>query len=443
MNLLRTIGLYLFVLGFTIAPTFAQNNATDITQSVLTYFKTQQFDKIYTLQDATMRRYMDRNQLEVTWNSLIENYDSIQFINETIITEKDSFKITETKIDFVKKSFLFKLTINNKGEISGMYFLNTKLKYTPPDYINTLNFIETKIAVPAENIISEGVLSLPKAQQNVPLVIIVGGSGGTDKDGTLGPNKPYKDIAWALAAKGIAVYRYDKRTANPANLKGIKNLNDFLLYEEYVEDLKNIVAYFSEDKRINPKQIFIAGHSQGGFMLPYFTKACPKIKGVISLAGNYSNVVDLMAYQFEYLKQFLPDSTSKQAYDVMIKKAEYMKLNISSTQINKDSMIPGLTMAYVKDMMANGPEKLHAVLYKKPALFIQGERDYQVPMSEFELWKKAMQKSCCSTFISYPKLNHLLMEGEGISQPNEYNKPNNIPEYVVDEIATWVKKQYK
>jgi dienelactone hydrolase len=324
-----------------------------------------------------------------------------------------------------------------------MYFLNTKLKYTPPDYINTLNFIETKFAVPAENIISEGVLSLPKAQQNLPLVIIVGGSGGTDKDGTLGPNKPYKDIAWALAAKGIAVYRYDKRTANPANLKGIKNLNDFLLYDEYVEDIKNIVAYFSEDKRINPKQIFIAGHSQGGFMLPYFTKACPKIKGVISLAGNYSNVVNLMAYQFEYLKQFLPDSASIQAYDVMIKKAEYMKRNISSNQINKDSMIPGLTMPYVRDMMANGPEKLHVVLHKKPALFIQGDRDYQVPMSEFELWKKAMQKSCCSTFISYPKLNHLLMEGEGISKPTEYNKPNNVPEYVVDEIATWVKKQYK
>jgi len=443
MNLLRIISLCFFILGLTIAPTFAQKNAAEITQTVLAYFKTQQFDKIYTIQDATMKRFMDANRLEVTWNSLIENYDSLQYINEIIITQKDSFKITETKIEFVKKSFLFKLTLNNKGEISGMYFLNTKLKYTPPDYINTLNFIETKFAVPTKDISCEGVLSLPKVQQNLPLVIIVGGSGGTDKDGTLGPNKPYNDIAWALASKGIAVYRYDKRTANPSNLKGIKNLNEFLLYEEYVEDLKNIVVYFSEDKRINPKQIFIAGHSQGGFMLPYFIKACPRINGVISLSGNYSNLIDLMAYQFGYLKQFLPDSASKKAYDVMIKKSEYMKLNILSTPINNDSMIPGLTMAYVKDMMANGPEKLHAVLHKKPALFIQGERDYQVPMSEFELWKKAMQKSCCSTFISYPKLNHLLMEGEGISQPTEYNKPNNVPEYVVNEIATWVKKQYK
>ncbi|MFN3445799.1 MAG: DUF3887 domain-containing protein, partial [Bacteroidia bacterium] len=338
MNILKLSGLCFSALGLMSMATFAQHDAKEITKSVLTYFKTQQFDKVYNMQDATMKRYMDADRLDMTWNGLIENYDSLQSIHETIITQKDSNTITETKIDFVKKSFLFKLTINNNGELSGMYFLNTKLKYTPPDYINTLNFIETKIAVPTKNISSEGVLSLPKGQLNVPLVIIVGGSGGTDKDGTVGPNKTYNDIAWALAAQGVAVYRYDKRTANPENLKGIKNPDDFLLYQEYVEDVKNIVDLFSEDKRINPKQIFVAGHSQGGFMLPYFVKVCPKIKGVISLAGNYGNVVDLMAYQFEYLKQFLPDSASKQAYDVMIKKAEYMKRNVSSTQINKDSM---------------------------------------------------------------------------------------------------------
>jgi dienelactone hydrolase len=443
VNIINTTICCTILLLATNISTSAQNKATEITQSVLTYFKNQQFDKVYNMQDATMKRYMDADKLDVTWNGLIENYDSLQHINETVVTQKDSFTITETKIDFVKKSFLFKLTINSNGELSGMYFLNTKLKYTPPDYINTLNFIETKFAVPTKGINSQGVLSMPKAQQNVPLVIIVGGSGGTDKDGTLGPNKPYNDLAWGLAAQGIAVYRYDKRTANPENLKGIKNLTEFLLYQEYVEDVKNIVAHFSKDKRINPKQIYVAGHSQGGFMLPYFVKACPKIKGVISLAGNFSNIVDLMAYQFDYLKQFLPDSASKQAYDVMIKKAEYMQRNVSSTQINIDSMIPGLTLAYVNDMTNNGPQKLHNVLFKKPALFIQGERDYQVPMSEFELWKKAMQKSCCATFKSYQKLNHLLIEGEGVSQPMEYQKPNNIPEYVVNDIANWIKQQSK
>jgi fermentation-respiration switch protein FrsA (DUF1100 family) len=106
-------------------------------------------------------------------------------------------------------------------------------------------------------------------------------------------------------------------------------------------------------------------------------------------------------------------------------------------------MIPGLTMAYVNDMMDNGPQKLHTVLLKKPALFIQGERDYQVPMSEFDLWKKAMQNSCCATFKSYQKLNHLLMEGEGVSQPAEYQKTNNIPEYLVNDIALWIKQQSK
>lgn len=54
-----------------------------------------------------------------------------------------------------------------------------------------------------------------------------------------------------------------------------------------------------------------------------------------------------------------------------------------------------------------------------------------------------MQKSCCATFKSYQKLNHLLMEGEGVSQPMEYQKPNNIPEYVVNDIANWIKQQSK
>jgi hypothetical protein len=54
-----------------------------------------------------------------------------------------------------------------------------------------------------------------------------------------------------------------------------------------------------------------------------------------------------------------------------------------------------------------------------------------------------MQNSCCATFKSYQKLNHLLMEGEGVSQPAEYQKPNNIPEYVVNDITLWIIQQSK
>ncbi|KLU58747.1 hypothetical protein CEB3_c47640 [Peptococcaceae bacterium CEB3] len=58
-----------------------------------------------------------------------------------------------------------------------------------------------------------GILSLPdNCCSKVPAVVLVHGSGPADMDESIGANKPFRDIAEALSAKGIAVLRYDKRT---------------------------------------------------------------------------------------------------------------------------------------------------------------------------------------------------------------------------------------
>ncbi len=71
-------------------------------------------------------------------------------------------------------------------------------------------------------------------------------------------------------------------------------------------------------------------------------------------------------------------------------------------------------------------------------LILQGERDYQVTMEDFELWKNALSNKRNVTFKSYLKLNHLFMEGEGPSYPSEYGNKSVIPEYVIRDIANWV-----
>jgi fermentation-respiration switch protein FrsA (DUF1100 family) len=78
---------------------------------------------------------------------------------------------------------------------------------------------------------------------------------------------------------------------------------------------------------------------------------------------------------------------------------------------------------------------------KLPVLILQGERDYQVTMKDFEIWQKALSGKRHVSFKSYGKLNHLFMEGEGKSVPEEYNKPTHIPFYVIQDIAEWVEKQ--
>lgn len=417
---------------------FAQQpNADTISRKLITELQSGNFDKVFNAFDAEMKRRISIDEIDLMWSGMIENYDSIVSIGDPAISVKDTLMLSETRIEFAKKALNLQLSINKQGQVCGLFFkrLNST-EHIPPAYINTLNFYEVKLSVPVPGIKSEGILSIPRGEGKFPLVIIVGGSGPTSKDGTMYSNKPYKDLAWALAAKGIAVYRYDKRTANPANIDK-KHVNEFTMHDEYALDLRHIISTLSKDKRIDKRRIFIAGHSQGGFMLPYFAKTCPGIHGYIGLAANFSTMLELLPYQFEYLS----DSSSRDYCNDMIARCIYMKNNLHNRNYNKDSCMPGVTMAYMQHMENNKPQMLVSELENKPVLLLQGGRDYQVPPSELELWKLKLQYSRMFTWKVFPKLNHLMMEGEGKPGPAEYNIPANIPEYVPDEIAGWILKQ--
>jgi len=74
----------------------------------------------------------------------------------------------------------------------------------------------------------------------------------------------------------------------------------------------------------------------------------------------------------------------------------------------------------------------------KPTLVLQGERDYQVTMVDFANWKKALGASPFAKLKTYPKLNHLLIAGEGQSGPDEYMLPGHVDEAVVKDVAEWI-----
>jgi uncharacterized lipoprotein YmbA len=78
---------------------------------------------------------------------------------------------------------------------------------------------------------------------------------------------------------------------------------------------------------------------------------------------------------------------------------------------------------------------------KQPILVLQGERDYQVTMTDFNLWKQNLGDKSKNQFISYSNLNHLFMKGEGKSTPAEYDKQGNVEEKIIIDIANWVKSK--
>jgi hypothetical protein len=74
-------------------------------------------------------------------------------------------------------------------------------------------------------------------------------------------------------------------------------------------------------------------------------------------------------------------------------------------------------------------------------LIMQGERDFQVTMKDFGLWKSALASRENVTFHSYSSLNDLFIKGEGKGSPAEYHNPGNVAPEVVDDIASWLSSQ--
>ena len=74
-------------------------------------------------------------------------------------------------------------------------------------------------------------------------------------------------------------------------------------------------------------------------------------------------------------------------------------------------------------------------------LVIQGERDYQVTMKDYNGWKTDHKKHPDAGFISYPGLNHLMMYGTGDPRPLEYFYKNNVDRKVIADIAEWIMRR--
>jgi fermentation-respiration switch protein FrsA (DUF1100 family) len=75
---------------------------------------------------------------------------------------------------------------------------------------------------------------------------------------------------------------------------------------------------------------------------------------------------------------------------------------------------------------------------KLPFLVIQGERDYQVTMKDFEGWRAALKGRRQVEYRTYPNLNHLFVTGEGPSYPIEYEQPGHVFPLVIEDLAHWI-----
>ena len=275
------------------------------------------------------------------------------------------------------------------------------------------------------------------SKKKSPLVILVQGSGPSDRDETIGPNKIFRDLAQGLAQQGIVSLRYDKRTYAFTNNSTV--LNDSLtLYEETINDAIDAVKMARLFTFIDTTQIYIIGHSQGAMCAPKMAELCPKLKGIIMMAAPTKNLVDIIPEQTEYLAN-LDDSVSN-LEQMQINSIKWMVDKIKSPTLSyktPKAMLMGVSAKYWKSVL-NYNQVETAKKLTLPILILNGERDYQVTMLEFDTWHEELNTHKHVQYHYYPKLNHLFLEGEGKPNPTEYNIPGHIPQIVIDDLVKFI-----
>jgi hypothetical protein len=162
------------------------------------------------------------------------------------------------------------------------------------------------------------------------------------------------------------------------------------------------------------------------------------------LAANARDLLTLMLEQSEYLARLDGNLNATEESQLQALRAEADRIRKGGTGATE--IVLGAGKVYWADILSYDQVAAAVTISRTtgtvalgtPLLLLQGERDYQVTMTDFGLWQKALATSPGVTLRSYPGLNHLLITGEGKSAPSEYETPGNVAKSVIDDIAAWI-----
>lgn len=256
-----------------------------------------------------------------------------------------------------------------------------------------------EISLPVKNAVISGTLFTPKGKKNTPVVLIIAGSGPTDRNGNSkiipGKNNSLLQIADVLAQNGIASLRYDKRGIGKSKLlPGITE--DSILFSDMVDDAAQLYMYLKKEGFV---KIFIAGHSEGSLIGMVLAQRVHPV-GYISIAGSGRKAADILKEQLASL----PENLKQECYtglDSLEAGYHVKKINPRLFSIFRPSV-----QSYMISWLSYDPQKIIHQLDCR-ILILQGTNDLQVQEKDASALKAANKKA---TLVFIKNMNHVLKE---------------------------------
>jgi uncharacterized protein len=270
------------------------------------------------------------------------------------------------------------------------------------------------------------VLCLPSGSASAPLVVLIHGSGPQDRDETIGPNKPFRDIAWGLAEQGIATLRYDKRTrAFPKSYKGS-------LDSESIDDAVDAVAFARTLDGIDKSKLFVLGHSLGGLAATYVVQRAP-VAGMILMASPGRPMDQVIRDQVRTLNAPLGEA---KVAEVLKMQDEIMEKVRAGTATSQE--LQGQPVGAIRDMIVRDPI-VELEKSRTPMLVLKGDKDAQVFQADFDALQAVAASRPGSAARLLPGLTHIFTPTSGPAEVRAIYEPARVPAAVITLIAGWVK----
>lgn len=372
--------------------------------------------------------------LQGLWTGLTQQYGALQSVRPFRTGQQGAYHVVELDAAFARQALRLRVVLDAEQRLSGLWIVPAEpAPYRPPSYADTAAFVERQTRIGQVPWLLDATLTLPRRPGRVPGVVLVHGSGPHDRDESVDASRPFRDLAWGLASRGVAVLRYEKRSR--AYVVRI-DPDTFGLEQEVIADALAAVQYLRTLPEIDPARVYLVGHSLGGFLAPVIAERDGRLAGAVLLAASARPSAELLREQLDYVFGLQPPAAEAEA-------AERARLLARVDSLRAGTLAPtarvlGAPVRYWRELDAQRPLDA-ARRIRTPLLVLQGERDYQVTMADFRLWRRALSGRPATEFHSFPRLDHLFMPGEGRSTPQEYLGPQrHVAPEVVERIAAWI-----
>ena len=361
-------------------------------ERALQWMLQQQADSLLAAMSDEMRAALTREQLTAGVAQVEQVAGAYKKHGAWSRSQQGQMERWQTDVVFGETTFSFVVAFGADGSIQGLHIMPAQQEADddplPADAVEVEDTVRSADGppLPAAMVVSG-------RSANPPIVVMVHGSGALDRDETVMANKTFCQLSRLLAERGISSLRYDKRT---------------FATQQPATSMDAAVSL----ARVYNKKVYLLGHSLGAMLAPIIAQRTT-LDGIIMMAAPARDMDEVVAEQVEYLSA--PETTPEQKQQAI-------------------SMLRSQAPHYFKPQgQVKAAQQLNI-----PMLLLQGGRDYQVTMHDFDLWQQALKGHERAELHSYPTLNHLFIEGEGKSTPQEYLKKGRIPQQVADDIAHFI-----